>query len=248
MNTIIESLFSRKSCRAFTGQHVSPEDKRLLFEAAFQAPTAGNQMMYTIIDVTDQAVKDELAELCDQQPFIREAPAVFVFLADCARWMGMYRAAGISPRSPEGGDLMIAVADAIIAAQNVVVAAESLGLGSCYIGDILENRERVRGLLNMPGEVFPAAMLVIGYPAEHAIARRKPGRFTAETVVCENRYVIPSVDACREAYCAHEGITQDNEAEFVRRMKAFHARKYASGFMEEMNRSAGEYLNEFIKP
>ena len=81
-----------------------------------------------------------------------------------------------------------ACADALIAAQNTVVAAESLGVGSCYIGDILENCERVRQLLELPKYVLPIAMVVYGYPVESQKNRKKPARFEKEYIVFENKY------------------------------------------------------------
>ena len=159
MNQVIQSLFERKSVRVFTDEPVTGEEKALLLECAFQAPTAGCQQLYTIIDVTDPGEKKELAELCDHQPFIASAPVVLIFCADCQKWLEIYREAGIKPRRPGLGD-------ALIAAQNVTAAAQALGLGSCYIGDILENEERVRELLELSEFVFPAALLVIGRPTE----------------------------------------------------------------------------------
>ena len=88
--------------------------------------------------MTDPALKARLAETCDHQPFIARAPVVLVFCADCRKWFDAYVEAGCQPRRPGPGDLMLAVEDAAIAAQNAVMAAESMGLGSCYIGDIME--------------------------------------------------------------------------------------------------------------
>ena len=135
MNEIIQSLYARKSVRAYTDRPVPAEVKRTVLAAAVQAPTAGGQQLYTILDITDQRLKDTLAETCDHQPFISTAPVVLIFCADCLRWWDAYAEAGCDPRRPGPGDLMLAVNDAVIAAQNAVVAAESLGLGSCYIGD-----------------------------------------------------------------------------------------------------------------
>ena len=168
MNGIINSLHARKSVRAFTGDAVPPELKRAVLEAAVQAPTAGCQQLYTILDITDQALKDRLAVTCDNQPFISGAEVVLIFCADCRRWFDAYMEAGCTPRRPGAGDLLLAVDDAVIAAQNAVTAAESLGLGSCYIGDIMEQYEEHRRLLNLPDWVFPAAMLVIGWPTQHS--------------------------------------------------------------------------------
>ena len=137
-NAILESLYARRSVRAFTQQQVSAQDRAAILKAAMQAPTAGCQMLYTIIDVREH------------QPFIATAPLVLVFTADCKRWLDAFAAAGCAPRRPGPGDLLLAVADACIAAQNAVVAAESLGLGSCYIGDVLERCEEMRALLALP--------------------------------------------------------------------------------------------------
>ncbi len=115
MNNIYESLLERKSVRVFEDRTVDEEIKNAVLNAAFQAPTAGNQMLYSIIDVTDQNLKNELALTCDNQPFIAKAPLVFIFLADCRRWLDAYEEAGINPRKPGVGDLFLAVQDAMIA-------------------------------------------------------------------------------------------------------------------------------------
>ena len=83
---------------------------------------------------------------------------------------------------------MLSVSDTNIAAQNAVVAAQSLGIGSCYIGDIMENAERQRELLNLPSYVFPAAMLVFGYPTDGQTERSKPPRSEMRHIVHENSY------------------------------------------------------------
>ena len=144
MNAIIQSLLKRKSVRAYTGQAIPEEDVQAILEAAAQAPTAGNQQLYTILRITDPEKKHQLSISCDNQPFIEKAGLVLIFCADCLKWYKAFSEAGCSPRLPEEGDLLLAVCDALIAAQNAVVAAESLGIGSCYIGDILEQVETHR--------------------------------------------------------------------------------------------------------
>ena len=166
-NTILSALTARKSVRVFTDEAVTAEERAAILNAAFQAPTAGNQQLYTILDITDTALKATLADLCDHQPFIAKAPLVLVFLADCRRWLNAYHAAGMpDARKPGYGDLMLAMADTCIAAQNAVVAAESLGIGSCYIGDVIENAEPMREALRLPEYVVPACMLVFGRPTD----------------------------------------------------------------------------------
>lgn len=81
-NQVIKQLRERKSVRVFENREVSEDVKNEIIEAAFEAPTAGNMMLYTIIDVTDFKIKEQLSILCDNQPFIAKAPIVLVFLAD----------------------------------------------------------------------------------------------------------------------------------------------------------------------
>ena len=133
MNEVIEQLHARKSVRVFTDEPVTSEEEREILEAACQAPTAGNQQLYSIIVVRDGRKKAALAESCDHQPFIAKAPLVLAFCADVRRWYRGFTAAGTDPREPGVGDFLLAMEDTMIAAQNAVVAAESLGIGSCYM-------------------------------------------------------------------------------------------------------------------
>ena len=240
MNEIIASLHARKSVRAYLDKPIPEEAKQAILEAACQAPTAGNQQLYTIIDVTDQALKEKLAVSCDNQPFIAAAPLVLIFCADCRKWLHAYHEAGQSPRLPGKGDLLLAVTDAAIAAQNAVVAAESLGLGSCYIGDILEQCETHRELLRLPRYVMPAAMLVAGYPTEQQMAREKPARCGMEHIVHENGYRDLGGAELREMLTPRAGAKG-----FDAYMAAFCERKYMSDFAREMTRSVSEYLKDY---
>lgn len=247
MNETLRSLYARRSVRAFTEAPIAPDVRAALLEAAVQAPTAGNQMLYSILDITDPALKHMLAVLCDDQPFIAAAPLVLIFLADCRRWLDAYRTAGCDPRLPGPGDVLLATADAVIAAQNVVVAAESLGLGSCYIGDILEHCEAVRERLSLPEEVLPAAMLVIGYPTEQQKNRGKPARFDLSGIVFENAYRTLSEAEHRALYQSRAAKSGQETVDFDAQVAAFCRRKYESDFSLEMNRSAEVYLAAFAR-
>ncbi len=246
MNEIIQSLFDRKSVRVFTDEAVTEEEKNLLLECAFQAPTAGCQQLYTIIDVTDQGEKEELSELCDHQPFIAKAPVVLIFCADCQKWLEGYRSVGLEPRAPGLGDALLAMTDAVIAAQNVVVGAQALGLGSCYIGDILENEERVRELLRLPEFVFPAAMLVIGRPTAQQLARPKPRRSPRKYMVYENTFGGWE-DMGEEDFEDMLFEERSGPLTFREWLTAFWKRKYESAFSLEMTRSAARWLCPFVK-
>ena len=240
MNEVMTSLISRKSVRAFTSQAITPEHKLAILTAALHAPTAGNQQLYTILDITDQSLKDTLAKTCDNQPFIATAPLVLIFCADQQKWLDAFQTASCQPRMPGKGDLLLAVEDALCAAQNTVTAAWSFGIGSCYIGDIMENCELHRELLSLPNFVYPAAMLVFGYPTPQQANREKPQRFDLSHIVHENAYRRMQEPELRAMF---EGRSQTKG--FDAWLAAFYKRKYNSDFALEMNRSAAKYLEAF---
>ena len=240
MEPIIQSLFDRKSVRAYTDQEISEETARLILSAAAQAPTAGNQQLYTILRITDPEKKRLLSDSCDHQPFISQAKLVLIFCADCLKWYSAFQAAGCQPRKPDEGDLLLAVSDANIAAQNAVVAAQALGIGSCYIGDIMENAEIQREILGLPRYVFPAAMAVFGYPTEQQKAREKPRRFPLEYIVQENEYRMLTQEELRSMFSERAAARG-----FEDWLYAFCQRKYNSDFAREMSRSVRVYLKDF---
>ena len=210
-------------------------------EAACQAPTAGNQQLYTILDITDQALKNALAVTCDNQPFIAKAQMILVFCADCKKWYDLFSAYDCQPRDPGVGDLLLAVSDANIAAENAVTAAQSLGIGSCYIGDIMENCEKHQQLLHLPKHVFPCAMVVFGWPTEQQKTRQKPQRCAMKHIVHENTYRCMDKQELTEMF--QKNATGTTFPEWCR---AFCNRKYNSDFSREMSRSVLEYIKQFL--
>ena len=241
-NETLQGIQNRKSVRVFEKKDIPEEIRSQLLEAALQAPTAGNQILYTILDIRDQTLKDSLAKSCDHQPFIATAPMVLVFLADCRRWMDIYREADAPHRAPGPGDLLLACADALIAAQNTVVAAHSLGIGSCYIGDIIENCEQHRSVLHLDQYTVPVCMVVYGYPTEQQKSRPKPLRFNRQYIVQQNTYRPLSPQQIRTMFTE---VHPQPEFDFNSYIQAFCARKYMSDFSLEMSRSAADYLKSF---
>lgn len=240
MNPVIQSLTERKSVRVYTEQEIPEEAVQTILNAAAQAPTAGNQQLYTILRIEDNEKKRRLSLSCDDQPFIAQAKLVLIFCADCRKWYRAFQAAGAAPRKPDAGDLLLAVSDANIAAQNAVTAAQALGIGSCYIGDIMENIETQRDILSLPRYVFPAAMAVFGYPTEQQKDREKPGRFDLKYIVQKDEYHDLTQAEIRDMFAQRTAART-----FEGWMQAFCQRKYNSGFAREMSRSVRKYLEEF---
>jgi FMN reductase (NADPH)/FMN reductase [NAD(P)H] len=147
-------------------------------------------------------------------------------------------------RKPEEGDLFLACCDAIIAAQNAVVAAESLGIGSCYIGDIMEQYETHKTLFDLPQYVFPIGLLCFGYPTEQQKNRPLTSRFDQEFIVFENRYrrlEKPEFDTMFRSQ------TSRLPAGAVNVGQQMYTRKFSAAFSVEMSRSVRTILKEWMK-
>ena len=165
---------------------------------------------------------------------------VLLFCADCQKWYDLYQAKGAEPRKPGVGDLILAINDATIAAQNAVTAAWSLGIGSCYIGDIMEQYETIHSILKLPDYVFPAVLLVFGYPTDQQKNRIKPERAPMDVIVQTDTY--HSLSAEELDLMISKRLGKQTPEEYT---KAFCLRKYNSDFSKEMTRSVEEYLKSF---
>ena len=240
MNEVIKQLYERKSVRVYTDQPIDEDIVQEILMSAVMAPTAGNQQLYTILRITDKKLLEALADSCDHQPFIAQGKLVLVFCADCLKWYEAFKTAGCQPRDPGPRDLLLAIDDALIAAQNAVVAAQSYGIGSCYIGDIMENAETQRKLLGLPEYVFPAAMLVFGYPTQQQMEREKPKRVDLKHIVRENTYQRMDADELRQMLL--KNCTPQTYDAWIR---MFCNRKYNSDFSREMQRSVRVFLDQF---
>jgi nitroreductase len=249
MNQTMELLMNRKSIRVYEEKDIDEDIKAEIIAATMRAPTAGNMMLYSIIEVKDRKTKRELARTCDNQPFIAQAPLVLLFLADYQRWHDYFKVSGVEElctqsgtlmRKPEEGDLFLACCDALIAAQTAVIAAESLGIGSCYIGDIMENYEEHRDLFALPKYVFPISLVCFGYPTRQQKERRPTDRFDKEYIVFEDRYRRLSKEQFEDMYRErHQRVFGDKTdvkgAENVGQL--IYLRKFGSNFAREMARS-----------
>lgn len=260
MNETLSVIETRRSLRAYSPQPLSADEKEAILHAAFRAPTAGNMMLYSIIEVEDQALKDRLAKSCDDQPFIARAPFVLLFVADYQRWFDYFTRCGVQQRcaelgrmyrEPREGDLLLACCDALIAAQNAVVAAESLGIGSCYIGDILEQYEVHREMFSLPRWALPVTLLCFGRPpAAQAEKGAGTSRFAPEYVHFKNAYRRLGPDELDEMFRARQERFAEGgsgQAEARNFGQAMYLRKFISDFSVEMSRSVREMIRSWTE-
>ncbi|MEJ5273060.1 MAG: nitroreductase family protein [Spirochaetota bacterium] len=259
LNETLNVIFNRISLRKYDKKSISDEDLNLILDATIRAPTAGNNMLYSIILIKDKETKEKLAVSCDNQPFIKEADVIMVFLADVKRLYDYFKLCNVKEfclknnlkyNEPNMQMLYLGLNDALIAAQTAVIAAESLGIGSCYIGDIAERFEYHKELLNLPENVFIATMLCFGYYPEGYEKKLRP-RFDKKYIVHKEKYNIINSDQLKKMYElyaerfnqasseADKGLKYDNYGQFL------YAKKFGSDFSLEMERSIKKMLENW---
>ncbi len=253
MNQVMDLINKRTSLRNYDDKDVSQDILKAIINAAMRAPTAGNMMLYSIIVVKDQNTRSKLSVTCDDQPFIAKAPVSLIFVADMQRVYDYFETSGVKETcaarnlpfyKPTKANLMLAISDALIAAQNAVIAAESLGLGSCYIGDIMENYETHKDLLDLPEYVFPIGMLTLGYSKGEPTPPRP--RFPESTIVFNEKYRRLQPDEFESMYKPYS-----DKVDFEKHPNAdnlgqlLYFRKFGSEFSREMARSVDLMLDNW---
>lgn len=210
MNPTIELLKSHRSIRKFTDQPIAPDVLTTLFEAGQAAASSSFLQGVTIIRVTDPAKRTGFFEISNNQPAVQNAPEFMVFCADlnravrCCDWHDSEATTGFIEQ------FIIASVDAALYAQNLVVAAESVGLGICYIGAVRNDPQRACDLLDLPDHVYPVFGLCLGYPDQDP--EIKP-RLPLSVMVKENSYdtsaeqddIAAYDDIVRRYYAARSG-------------------------------------------
>ena len=246
MNEVIKTINKRASLRKYKEKEISKEGLDIIINSAIKAPTAGNMMMYSILKITDEKMKEILSKTCDNQPFIKKAPVILIFLADMQKWYDYYKLCKVEDiKSPGMNDFMLSVNDAIIACQNAVLAAESLGSGSCYIGDIMENYEVHKELLNLPDYTFPAAMITLGYYPENT-KRVYKERFNKEYVVFDEKYEkLDDEDLIKMFEDKENSMPKSNAFNAESFGELMYKRKASADFSVEMDRSIREWIKAF---
>jgi len=174
-NDTLEGLLRHRSVRAYLPDALASGTLEAIVAAAQSAASSSNQQFWSVVAIEDPDRKARLADLAGGQAHIRQAPLFLVWLADLSRADGIARRAGQDHEALDYLEsLVVGVADAALAAQNAVVALESLGLGSVYIGAIRNQPEAVAEELGLPPLAFPVFGLCVGRPDPARPAEVKP--------------------------------------------------------------------------
>ncbi|MGB2411817.1 MAG: oxygen-insensitive NADPH nitroreductase [Candidatus Puniceispirillaceae bacterium] len=206
MNPTIDLLNSHRSIRRFAEKPIPQDVLTTIITAAQAAASSSFLQGVTIIRVTDTDKRAALREVAGGQRYVEEAPEFLVFCADLGRSMRCCAQHGGEAARGLTEQFIIATVDTALYAQNLVVAAESVGLGICYIGALRNDPARVTEILDLPQQVYPVFGLCLGYPDQDPEV--KP-RLPLSVVLKENSYTtegevddIAAYDAAMRAYYA----------------------------------------------
>ena len=167
--TLMEAIKGRRSIRAYDSKPIEKEKIEAVLEAARLAPSARNRQKWQFIVVTDPEVKDKMLDACNNQQFLKQAPAIIIA---CGKDPGM-----MSCEQP------VETIDVSIAFSFIILKAYEEGLGTCWLGNF--NKDKVKAVLGIPDDVSVVAVTPLGYPAENPDARP---RVTLDEIVSWDKY------------------------------------------------------------
>lgn len=184
---MIQGQLQHRTIREFKDMDVPGDIFDILMEIARRTATSNGMQSYSIIRITDPSIKKEIAKVCKQE-YVRRVPELLIFIVDQFRNDNIAKGKGSTTGNAADMDRFFqGFTDACIAAQNVVNAAEAMGLGTMYLGSILNDPAKTCKILNLPKLTFPVIGLGVGYPNQHP--QLKP-RFENRLRVFENSYRI----------------------------------------------------------
>lgn len=220
-NETIRLLFERGSCRDFLDREIPPDVLNTVLEAGTHAPTGGNLQPYSVIKIEDEGSRRWMMEHAGQR-FIGEAPVLLLFCIDLRRnrrWAELEAAPFTATSSFR--HFWVSFQDTVICAQSICTAADAMGLGSVYIGTVLEFFPELKDRFKLPKGVFPVVLLCLGYPKTKILPRKKLG---VDIVVHDEAYRELEDDVLIEAFNEkYRGPGDDRRVEVTEeRLKTIH--------------------------
>jgi nitroreductase len=187
-NTTLKTILERESIRSYHKKEIDKETLDKIIEAGIRAPTSGNLQPYSIIISRDEEKKAFMSKVTGMK-FIEEADLLMFFILDYARlkrWSDINKAPFQMGKSFR--HFLTSVHDVICCAENIVIASESLGIGSVYIGRVIELYQDLKKILQLPKLTFPVALLCLGYPNKKR--NQKSSRLSHEAIVHSETYQV----------------------------------------------------------
>jgi len=199
----LKTILEHRTIRKYKNEPVSDELLKQLLEAGSRASTTGNMQVYSIIVTRDEERKKKLCEFHFNQKMVVQAPVVLTFCADFHRFNQWCLQRNAEPGYDNFLSFMTAAIDALLAAQNVALAAEANGLGICYLGTTTYNADKIIEFLECPEGVVPVTTLVVGYPDE---TPELTDRLPAKAIVHDEIYTQFTPEKINEVYKEKEAL------------------------------------------
>ncbi len=184
-NPTLELIHRHGSVRSYKPDPLSPKLIETIVEAGQRAATSSNLQMYSVVVTRDPTERAQMQAFCGGQAHISQAPVFLTWCADLSRLARICQAQGLNQQAGMVENFLLAAVDTAIAAQNAGLAAESLGLGFCYIGAIRNSPQEVIDFLGLPALVFPLVGMTLGWPAKQPMIRP---RLPLEAILHWERY------------------------------------------------------------
>jgi hypothetical protein len=223
------------SVRKYTAESIPREHLHAIIRAGQGAASSHFVQAYSIIHVTDQAKKDQIAML-SQNPHVAECSDFLLFCGDLKRLEYACKKHGIPMEHDSLENFLVSVIDTALLAQNIITAAESLGYGGCYIGGVRNNPAPISELVGLPDKVFPLFGMSLGVPR---VRNEVKPRLPLEAVVHENVYdehkypeLLDQYDETMKAYYgkrssnAKDANWTEGMAEFMKSKRRPHMRDF----------------------
>lgn len=166
MQDVIHLLQSHRSIRIFKNIPIKQSIVEELIRCGQAAATSSFIQACTVIQVSKGETREKIAQFSGNQSYVAKAPVFLVFCADMHRHQLACELHKVPMKSGYTEQLLTASVDCALFAQNVVIGAEALGLGACYIGALRNDIAAVSSLLALPELVFPVFGLCLGYPVQ----------------------------------------------------------------------------------
>lgn len=187
MNNTIATQLNHRTIRKFKDREVETDKLNLIFDVCNRTATSTGMQQYSIIRVKDMEKRNKLSEIATQD-YLKDCPELLVFVVDIFRNKKIAEEMGFKGETFKDMDRFFqGFTDACLAAQNMTVAIESMGMGAVYFGSILNNNKEVCKILNLPELVFPVIGLGFGYPDQDP--QLKP-RMDMKLKVFEDEYKV----------------------------------------------------------
>jgi nitroreductase len=252
--SLLDTILNRASVRDFEHREVEEEITKQILHSGINAPSAGNIQPRSFIVVENKTVKEQLYELCEDQAFMKDAPLWIVVCADVHRHLKAAKLTGVDYDYTGILPFTFSVLDAALSLENMVITAETLGLGSVIIGSVIEHPEQAKRILKLPPHCLAISIICIGYPKKKPSRREK---WSIDVIVGKDTYRDINKNNVTEYWKrfilsdlkrSNKKASMDTVEKLLeKRKRENYGTKYANHYKEDFIKNTNKKLEKFLK-